>query len=260
MSMFRKLRIVVLLYILAFAAVGNFLASARTTDWNETLWVDVYPVNADGTDRVQTYIDALREADFDPIERYLTTESQRYGITLAEPFRLGLAEQIDRPVPELAADASILDALLWSLRMRWFATRVQWASDRPSPDIKLFAIFHDETQAAILDRSAALERGLIAVSNVFASDSSRGSNHVVMAHELLHTLGATDKYQPGTNLPLFPIGYADRDAQPLHPQSSAELMAGRIPIDAGSAVIPSKLEQTVVGPETALEIGWLSTR
>lgn len=257
--MFRKLRITVLLYILAFVAVSNFLASARSTDWNETLWVDVYPVNADGSDRVQTYIDGLTEADFDSLERYLATEARRYGIGLAEPFRIGLAGQIERRVPELPTGATALDALVWSLKMRWFALRVQWASERPSPDIRLFAIFHDETQAAILDRSAALERGLIAVANLFASKSNRGSNQVVMAHELLHTLGASDKYQLGTNLPLFPIGYADRNAQPLFPQSHAELMAGRVPVDAESAEIPSSLRQTIVGPETALEIGWLST-
>lgn len=257
--MFRKLRILVLLYVLAFVAIGNFLASVRSTDWDATLWVDVYPVNGDGTDRVQAYIDDLTEADFDQMERYLATEARRFGVTLTEPFRVELAPQIHRRVPELAVDASPLDALLWSLQMRWFATRVQWSSDRPSPDIRLFAIFHDEAQATILDRSSALERGLIAVAHLFAGQSSRGANQVVMAHELLHTLGATDKYQPGTNLPIFPIGYADRDAEPLYPQSRAELMAGRIPVNADSAEIPSSLRQTLVGPETALEIGWLST-
>ncbi len=258
-EMFRNLRIAVLLYILAFAAVANYLASARSTDWNAPLWVDVYPVNGDGSDRVQAYIDNLTEADFDIIEVFLTTEAQRYGVSVATPFRLELAGQVDAPIPELSPDGSVLDALLWSLRMRWFATRVEWASDRPSPDIQLFAIFHDETRAAILDRSAALERGLVAVANVFASRSSRGSNQVVMAHELLHTLGASDKYQPGTNLPLFPIGYAEPDAKPLHPQRHAELMAGRIAIDPQSAEIPPSLRHTVVGPATAFEIGWLST-
>ena len=257
--MFKKLRIVILLYILAFVAVSNFLASARSTDWNETLWVDVHPVNADGSDRVQAYIDGLTDADFDALEHYLATEARRYGIALDAPFRVELADQIDRRVPALPASATALDALLWSLKMRWFAMSVQWASERPTPDIRLFAIFHDENQAAVLDRSAALERGLIAVANLFASKSSRGSNQVVMAHELLHTLGASDKYQPGTNLPLFPIGYADRNAQPLYPQSRAELMAGRVPLDIESAEIPSNLSQTLVGPETALEIGWLST-
>ena len=256
--MFRKLRVLVLLYILAFAAIGNFLASARSTDWNGTLWVDVYPINADGNDRVQTYVDGLTDADFDAIESYLAAEAQRHGVMLAEPFRIALAHQLDRRVPELPTDASVFDALLWSLRMRWFAARVQWASGRPSPDIQVFAIFHDETQAAVLDRSAALERGLIAVANVFAGRSSHGANQVVIAHELLHTLGATDKYEPSTNLPVYPIGYADRNAQPLFPQSRAELMAGRIPVDPDSAEIPSSLKQTMVGPETALEIGWRS--
>ena len=108
--MFRNLRIAVLLYILAFAAVANYLASARSTDWNAPLWVDVYPVNGDGSDRVQAYIDNLTEADFDVIEVFLTTEAQRYGVSVATPFRLELAGQVDAPIPELSPDGSVLDA------------------------------------------------------------------------------------------------------------------------------------------------------
>lgn len=256
--MFKNIRIAVLLYILAFAAVGSYLASVRSTDWDNSLWVDVYPINGDQSDRVQAYIDGLSEADFDAIERFLATEAQRHGISIADPFRIGLAEQVREAPPELS-DASLFGAVLWSLRMRWFAWRVQWNSERPNPDLKLFAVYHDDSQSVVLDRSAALERGLIAVANVFATRSSRGSNQVVMAHELLHTLGASDKYHAETNMPIFPLGFADRTAQPLYPQSQAELMAGRIPLDSESADIPISLRQTIIGPETALEIGWLDT-
>ena len=255
--MFKQVRIAILLYVLAFVAVADYLASTRTTDWDATLWVDVYPINASGSARVEEYIAGLADVDFDAIERFLAREAGRHDIGLTEPFRIGLAEPIQAEIPELAADASMIDALLWSLRMRWFATRVRIRSERPGPDIQLFAVFHDESQVAILDRSAALERGLIAVANVFASTAAKGSNQVVMAHELLHTLGASDKYVLGTNLPMFPQGYANPSARPLHPQRKAELMAGRIPIDADTAEIPGNLDEVLVGPETALEIGWL---
>lgn len=246
-----------MLYILAFAAVGNYLARARSTDWDETLWVDVYPVNADGSERTQAYIDGLADTDFAALERYFAREARRYGVALERPFRIDLAAQVTDPFPELPTAAGFLDTAIWSLKIRWYGAKVSRASDRPTPDIQLFALYHDAGSTQVLDRSTALERGLIAVANLFASRAYTGSNQVVMAHELLHTLGSTDKYTIGTNQPIFPHGYAEPDAEPLLPQHKAELMAGRIPVAADNAEIPEDLDQTVIGPVTALEIRWL---
>jgi hypothetical protein len=80
-----------------------------------------------------------------------------------------------------------------------------------------------------------------------------------MAHEVLHTLGATDKYDPATNLPIFPIGYAEPGRAPLYPQDKAELMGGRVPQSPRDAEIPQDLNRVVIGPATALEIGWTTT-
>jgi len=84
-----------------------------------------------------------------------------------------------------------------------------------------------------------------------------GGNQVVIAHELLHTFGATDKYHPVTNQPLFPDGYAEPKANPPLPQSKAEIMAGRIPVGQTHAEIPRGLEDTVIGAKSAREISWL---
>lgn len=258
--MFRKLRIAVLLYILVFAAVGNYLAGARSTDWNDTLWVDVYPVNADGSERTQAYIDGLRKEDFTEIERFFAREAHRYGVSLDMPFRIELANQVAELPPAIPGSPSLLDTVFWSLKMRWYATRVRHASDRPSPDIELFALYHDAESVERLDRSTALKRGLIAIAEVFAGAPNTGSNQVVMAHELLHTLGSTDKYALDSNLPIYPLGYADPGADPLYPQRKAELMAGRIPVAPDRAEIPRDLAQASIGPATAGEIRWLSAK
>jgi hypothetical protein len=83
-----------------------------------------------------------------------------------------------------------------------------------------------------------------------------GSNNIVIAHELLHTLGATDKYDLVSGAPLFPSGFADPDRRPLYPQENAEIMAGRRPLSAQDAQMPSSLGAVVVGPATAAEIRW----
>ncbi len=43
------MRIGMLLYLLAMVAFGAWLTRARTTDWTESLWVTVYPINGDGS-------------------------------------------------------------------------------------------------------------------------------------------------------------------------------------------------------------------
>ena len=84
----------------------------------------------------------------------------------------------------------------------------------------------------------------------------KGSNDTVIAHELLHTLGATDKYDLRSNQPAHPDGFAEPDREPLYPQSFAELMGGRIPVSSAESTTPESLQQVIVGAKTASEIGW----
>jgi hypothetical protein len=101
--------------------------------------------------------------------------------------------------------------------MRWLATSLRWQA-KPSGDIIVFAVFHEPTRGVALDRSTALDKGLVAVANLFADPEAQATNEIVLAHELLHTLRATDKYSLTTNAPSYPDGYAAPDARPLLPQ------------------------------------------
>ena len=58
-AVFKKLRIAVLLYILVFVAVGQLLDRWRARDWDRSLWVNVYPVNAAGSESTAKFIDSL---------------------------------------------------------------------------------------------------------------------------------------------------------------------------------------------------------
>jgi hypothetical protein len=254
--MFRRLRIAVLLYILAFVAVAQFLTARRSTSWDAPLWVNVYTVDGDSRSVTRRHIDSLASTEFSDVEKFFAAESRRHGVALDQPFRLRIVGEYRGGLPTLAPEAGALGTLWWSLRMRWLATRLQWQNAGPSGDILVFAVFHEPAADLALDRSTALQKGMIAVANLFADASARGPNQMVLAHELLHTLGASDKYAPGTNAPRFPEGYAAPEAKPLLPQTKAELMAGRIPLDSQHAEIPNSLRQVVIGPLTAREIGW----
>lgn len=255
-QMFKRIRIAVLLYILLFVAVGEFLTSRRAVSWDDSLWVDIYLLGSTSSATSQSYIDALEPDAFAGIERFFAQQASFYRLDLDSPFRIRVAGQLDRQPPLVPRDGGVVSTIIWSLRMRWFATRLQWESDGPSPDITVFAIYHDTDSNLAIDRSTALRKGMIAVANLYGAHSAHGSNQMVVAHELLHTLGATDKYDRATGLPLFPIGFAAPELEPLYPQRRAELMGGRIAISAGQASVPHSLAQVVIGPETALEIGW----
>ena len=46
--MWRNVRIAILLFLMALAAYSNWFDRLKTTDWDETLWVGVFPINAAG--------------------------------------------------------------------------------------------------------------------------------------------------------------------------------------------------------------------
>ena len=81
-------------------------------------------------------------------------------------------------------------------------------------------------------------------------------NNIVIAHEFLHTVGATDKDDLANDQPQFPDGYADPQRTPLVPQDQAEIMAGRRMLSETEWEMPDSLRSVVIGPKTALEINW----
>ena len=254
---FRKIRITILLLILAGVALNTWLGIKRTTDWDHPLWIVIYPLNGDGSQLSADRISRLTIKDFSPINRFMQREAKRHGIAIERPVALHLADEVTKPPPTTpAVDENPLLIALWSLKMRWWA----WRADTyqgPRPDIRLFIeYFAHGDQQGTLENSFGLQKSRISISRVFAAHSMRSQNLVVMTHELLHTLGASDKYDYATLLSQYPQGFADPDKQPLYPQSRAEIMAGRIPLSEERVKMPASLKSCMVGPVTAKEIGW----
>ena len=258
--MFKRLRIALLLYLLLFVSAAQYFTSRRSTDWDTQHWVDGYTLAGDADPATRRYLDEIGEAEFAAVEQFLAQEAKRYGVALDAPFKIRVVGEHRDALPKLEPGDDALDVLVWSLRMRWLARRLQWEKEGPAGDIVVFAVFHEPDGGSALDRSTALHKGLIAVANLFAARTAQGTNEIVLAHELLHTLKATDKYSLSSNQPAYPDGYAAPDAQPRLPQSKAELMAGRIPVADGLSEIPFDLRDVVIGPATAREIGWQERR
>lgn len=252
--MWRKLRISILLIILITVAHNAWL-QAKDVEWKKSLYVAVYPVNADGSPKSERYIKTLNQEQLAPIEEYLADQAKQYGLAAQPPFKLRLGVKVDNRPPQPAKGGNVLQTIVWSLQFRWWAWRNS-PHIRVPPQIRMYLLFHDPERYSMLPHSTALHKGRIGLVNVYADHDHEKQNAVVLAHELLHTVGATDKYDLANSQPMFPEGYAHPEKHPRYPQSDAELMAGRISISPTQSRMPESLAQTMVGNLTAQEIGW----
>ncbi|MDR2364845.1 MAG: hypothetical protein LBD68_03195 [Zoogloeaceae bacterium] len=254
--MFRKIRIFLLLLALLAVAASAWRSNARLRDWARNVDVAIYPLAADASPQTARFLQTLSNDSFDEIETWLEDEARRYGVSQDKPVRLWLGPQVTEKPPEYPSRApGMLDAILWSLRLRWWASRHDDIHIRPH--VRLFVFFHAAPPGARLPHSIGLREGKIGVIHVFADARQARQNLVIIAHELLHTFGAADKYDPASLQPLYPHGYAEPERQPLLPQSLAEIMGGRVPVDAQTSRIPENLSETRIGAASAREIGLL---
>ncbi len=253
--MWKLLRISILLLILGVVIQQTVLEKADL-DWQDNFYVALYPVNADGSENVARYINGLTQDDFAPIESFFTEEAARFSINMRRPIAIelgGVVKQVPPPPPNIN---NIFQTILWSLSFRWFA----WENSPAvpvMPDIRLYLLYYDASAHEVLSHSTALNKGRIGRVNLFADEAHAQQNLVITAHELLHTLTATDKYDLQSGLPIYPDGYADPDKQPRYPQYYAELMGGYVPISESKKKIPASLNQVLIGFTTAKEIGWI---
>jgi hypothetical protein len=253
--MWKKIRIFMLLMVLATVAQQTLMEQADL-DWKDNFYVAVYPVNADNSAEVSAYIGGLTSEEFQSVADYFAEEAPRYGVKLRRPFELKLGPEVKEIPPAPPVEGGLLQVVIWSLKFRLYA----WNNSPPlsvKPDIKLYLLYHNPETTSLLSHSTALNKGRIGRVNVFASKTMEKKNLVVIAHELLHTVNATDKYDMATTLPIYPDGFAAPIQQPLYPQTHAELMGGRVPKNEHEAEIPASLKFTTIGEKTAREIGWV---
>ncbi len=251
--MFKFIRVTILLFILLGVVIGYF-NDAKQTQWNEPLWVTIYPINGDSSTITQTYIDALDSQDFKIIGLFIDEEAKYWKLTLTNPIVLNVSSQIDQ-LPPIQSSNTPLSNIIYSLHLRFWAWK-NANTDLPE-DIRIFVQFFNPDDYTALSHSIGIRKGKLGLVNAFASKRQHNQNLFIIAHELLHTLGAKDKYDVNNNQPNFPEGFANPLQKPLYPQSFAEIMGGRIPVSDTNSVTPKNLNKVVVGKMTAEEIGWL---
>ena len=254
--MIRYIRIAILLTILVIVAGSQFLTGSRFSSWEKPLWVTIYPVLLDADPGVRRYVDGLSTESFRDIDGFLKRQASRHGRQLESPVVIQVAKPIKEIPPVLPVEDSGLKVAWWSLKMRWWSWRQSGQDGLAPDDIRMFILYQKGNPGELLERSVGIKNGSYGLVNAVASRKKAARNRIIITHELLHILGATDKYNLSTGQPLEPEGLAYPEKQPLYPQNRAEIMGGRIAVSAMQWRHPPSLASCVIGSVTAEEIGW----
>jgi hypothetical protein len=243
-SIFKLVRVVILLSILFVVLLSTWMNERRLANWERPIWVTVYPMVADEAPATRAHVKSIEESTFASVNHFFERDLRLYGVSLTPPFNFQVA-----PVSAIG---------VWSLKMRWWVWRMQRNDGLTAGDIQLFVFYHASGADSEMKISVGMRKGMYGLVKAYTGQSLQEQNNLVIAHELLHVLGATDKYQPATGDPDYPSGYAEPDRQPLYPQVTAEIMGGRIPLSPYESVMPASLAQCRMGHKTAEEIGLFS--
>jgi hypothetical protein len=254
---FKNIRILLLLTLLAFVAIYSKQQRIYSTSWLEPLEVVIFPINADDSSDTANYIAGLSDGSFADIDRFTAREAKRYSLYQDRPTITTLGPTVDNLPPAAPPhNASVLKTALWSLKFRYWAWKNTPSSYSGDNMVRIFVMYHSPNGGKKSLDSLGLKKGLVGLVNAFASTNQSKQNNIVITHELLHTVGATDKYDTSGN-PIFPHGYAQPERKPLLPQFRAEIMAGRIAKSESSSEMATSLDSCVIGTKTAGEISWL---
>jgi hypothetical protein len=192
------------------------------------------------------------------LERRLKQEFQRHGGGDVEPFAI----MVKGPVVASQDPPRLTDQRLPGLARHTFALW-QWTRDLDQRaelpwrgyDSRIYLVLKPSHGEVAFAEGESEDGGRVGVAQADLDDGTLDFALFVAAHELFHTLGASDKYD-ATGRASYPSGFAEPERAPLYPQRGIELMARNRPLSPTSERPPEKLDELWVGDETAREIGW----
>jgi hypothetical protein len=255
---FRRVRIGLLLGVLLFTAAwgaGKSWQRWPRGNWRRPLQVGLVllsPGTDVGTDRWRRRADDLAAHLDGEMARWRGRGGSAFQITVAGP--VGWSGTL----PFSPASEAPLDRATHALDV-WRTVR---DIDRAAGgvvggfDVRIFFLCAPlpEGQVGFAEGSGAVNGEVAFVRG--SCDGDLTLSLLAVGHELLHLVGATDRYDAGGHA-RGPGDLADPDRVPLYPQTHAEWMVGEVPIAPGRGRLPESLEELRVGPVTAREIGWV---
>ncbi|HET8723161.1 MAG TPA: hypothetical protein VFM53_03080 [Anaeromyxobacteraceae bacterium] len=253
----RGLRIgalVVLLLLVGAWAVERSLRRSGRTAWTRPVEVGLVLLSPAG----DADEDAWRRGAA-ALQSRLASEMARWRGPGMEPFLLTVVGPVrwGGTLPLLPEGDGILDRAAHAVRVWRTLREVDRAAGGGTRgfDVQVLVLCVPTASGpeASAEGSAALRGEVALVRATCTGDLSLPLQAV--GHEILHAVGATDKYDAAGHA-RTPEGLAEPGRSPPYPQDHAEWMVGEVPVAPGRGRLPASLEEMRVGPATAREIGW----
>jgi hypothetical protein len=256
---FYRIRVTLLLLVLAGVllwAVNDWWRRRERQAWTHPLRVALVLVEREAI--APATLSALSSRAFE-LERRLNREFERHGGAGIVPFSV----VVKGPVSASLDPPHVTEQDVWGLARHsyalWRWTRdvdrrggVEWRGY----DARIYLVLRPSRGELNFVEGESEDGGRVGVAEADVDDGMLDLALFVAAHELFHTLGASDKYD-ATGHAVFPAGFAEPERVPLYPQRGAELMARNLPLSPTSERPPETLTELWIGSETAREIGWV---
>ena len=255
---FRRVRIAILLSVLLVtAAWGGSTAHKRRvrSQWRRPLQVGIVLLAPGGGVDAEAWRRGASR-----LSGRLAEEMQRWRGPGAIPFEISVVGPVawNRSLPFSPASGSLLDRARHAVDVWRTVGEIDEAAGGVVGgfDVRAFVL-----TATLPDDPVGFSEGSGALNGevAFVRGPAGGDLAIpllTVGHELLHTVGASDKYDEHGHA-REPIGLADPDRVPPYPQDHAEWMVGEVAVAPGRGRLPASIEELRVGPTTAREIGWL---
>jgi hypothetical protein len=257
---FFRIRVTILLSLLAGVllwAGNDWWRRHERRAWKRPLRVALVLVEREPVPLATLQVLAARTFE---LERRLRSELERYGHTGMAPFSFIVKGPLSVSTDPPRATADDLVGLARHSYALWQWTRdlderggVEWRGY----DARIYLVLRPsrEAQPRVVEGESE-QGGKVGVARADIDVGMLDFALFVSAHELFHTLGASDKYDDAGSA-RFPAGFAAPAQQPLYPQPGAELMARNVPLSPTSERPPDALSELFVGEDTAREVGWM---
>lgn len=257
---FGRARLVVLVGLLAATvawAAGTEHRRRVRTRWERPLRVGIVLLAGEGT---EVHVEHWRRG-LDALSSRLDAEMRRWRGAGEPPFQLELVgpARWDGAFPLSPPSDRFADRALYAFGLWRVLGDIDGVAGvvRSDWDVRLYVL---GARVPAWDGSFAEGVGARYGDVALVRGSAGGDLSLplqVIGHELLHTVGASDKYDDGGHA-LEPEGLVEPERAPRYPQLHAEWMVGEVPVSPGTGRPPSSLDDLGVGPVTAREIGWTS--
>jgi hypothetical protein len=256
---FRNIRVallgVVLISIGGWAVLRNNRLDARTR-WARAVHTKVVLV-AQGP--ISPAAKARWEAGLGSLDEWFVREWERYRPHSSVPMvTFALAGSVQVPAfPTLPGTAEgLADRVRETIAFGDALNAIDAQAGDPSPrDATIYVMLRPNHSGGAQVEGVAEAGGRRGIVEGSLDAVELALELTAVAHELLHLLGASDKYDAAGHA-LLPQGLPEPDAVPVFPQRAAEVMVGEIAIGPGQGKPITRLEDVRIGPVTAREIRW----